>query len=315
MNESTEEVNSSSSSSTSSLPSKDAINSSDELSCSSLTPSNTTTKFNYSLERNLLTVYLTIIIIFSVFFLANISNFHNLQAEFAYTFYWITKIPIDSLGIIVTKIFKRKPKLLFAYFLSHCCSFLVGVILAAYSNSFWDDLNGYLPLEISILTLQIFVIIISSMLVVNEPSLNKYYHWLKFKKIIKKNCKKDIEINFNGVPVSAPFLMNQASKIFDKEYPGLEISPVFVINEPNFLYEELGVFKYYFPSGCIVKVPVYEKLTQVEEERLGTNGIKKKPVGILVLLGDCEVGCAKVTLKEIRLENFKEQVIWRWNKT
>jgi hypothetical protein len=48
---------------------------------------------------------------------------------------------------------------------------------------------------------------------------------------------------FNGVPVAAPFIMNKAYPIFDKAFPGLEMSGVFVNDHKEFSFEETGMYE------------------------------------------------------------------------
>lgn len=81
---------------------------------------------------------------------------------------------------------------------------------------------------------------------------------------------------FNGIPVSATFLLHQSHNLFTNQFPGLEMSPVFAINySDEFTYKETGMFADYgWPTGCIVTVPVFERLSKEEEVRLGNNGIR-----------------------------------------
>ncbi|KAJ3091141.1 hypothetical protein HK102_001555 [Quaeritorhiza haematococci] len=84
--------------------------------------------------------------------------------------------------------------------------------------------------------------------------------------------------------------------------------------EPGYSYKETGAFSAYWPTGCVVEVPVFEKLDQAEEARLGIVGIKKTPVAKLILVGDCQYGCAKVTLMEMRLLKLDGEFVWEWKK-
>ena len=59
-------------------------------------------------------------------------------------------------------------------------------------------------------------------------------------KALSTNAQLQCTPTFNGVPVAAPFLMSRANPIFDKAFPGLELSGVFVIDHPEFMFEETG---------------------------------------------------------------------------
>ncbi|KAJ3021445.1 UNVERIFIED_CONTAM: hypothetical protein HDU68_009620 [Siphonaria sp. JEL0065] len=139
---------------------------------------------------------------------------------------------------------------------------------------------------------------------------------------------------FQGTPVAATLLMHQAVKIFDPQFNDLlEMSPVFVLpenvpdrgaysngNAPDdsdesdmvkeFGYNETGGFLGSWASGVEVKVPVFEKLTQTEESRLGNAGIRKKPVGALVMKGKCSYGCAVVQLMHLQVLKLDGTVVW-----
>ncbi|KAI8909393.1 hypothetical protein DFJ77DRAFT_433484 [Powellomyces hirtus] len=120
---------------------------------------------------------------------------------------------------------------------------------------------------------------------------------------------------FQGVPVAATFLMHQALPRFDKKFPGLELSAVFDMARPEeYVYKEEGLFASVMPSTAIVEVPIFEKLSQVEEAKLGGAGIRKKPVGKVQLKGACSLGCAKVELTEMRVLKNNGDVVWEWKK-
>jgi hypothetical protein len=114
--------------------------------------------------------------------------------------------------------------------------------------------------------------------------------------------------------------MHQAYDIFEKAFPLLEMSAVYSIEGDDFGYEESPAdpnalssqlfSKVFGPSQAQVKLPVYEKLSQAEEERLGTAGIRKSPVGHLILRGECKVGCAQVRLVYIELRKMNGDVVW-----
>jgi hypothetical protein len=131
--------------------------------------------------------------------------------------------------------------------------------------------------------------------------------------------KLECSPTFQGVPVAGTFLIHQSIPYFDKKFPGLEIAGAFVPGETLHSYVEQKVMGLYATS-CKVTIPVYEKLSKQEEERLGKAMLKKPAVGLLVLEGDCKVGCATVQLTSIRLYKLDqdknpvmEHPIWEWN--
>ena len=133
----------------------------------------------------------------------------------------------------------------------------------------------------------------------------------------KLNCSP----MFQGVPVAATFIMNQAIPIFNTKFPGLEVSAVFAPGMPGHVYEEQGGIGSLYPTRCVAEVPVYEKLHEEEEKRLGSAGIRKKPVGILVSRGECKYGCASVVLCELEVLKYTDEgeldrlnPIWVWKK-
>ncbi|KAL3896476.1 MAG: hypothetical protein SGCHY_004046, partial [Lobulomycetales sp.] len=96
----------------------------------------------------------------------------------------------------------------------------------------------------------------------------------------------------------------------------LEVSGVFVNDDKEFSYEETGWLKdILYASGCRVSCPVYEKLSQVEEARLGNAGIRKESVGQLDLVGRCLYGCASVELEEMTLRKPDGVVVWQWRRS
>ncbi|TPX32518.1 hypothetical protein SmJEL517_g04346 [Synchytrium microbalum] len=118
--------------------------------------------------------------------------------------------------------------------------------------------------------------------------------------------------SFNGVPVAATFLMRQAEPIFNKHFPGLELSPVFVMDGINFGYTEQSILGW--ASTATVEVPVYERLSQTEEVRLGTSGLRKGAVGKAYITGGCSYGCAKVVMSEIKVVKMNGEVVWHWTR-
>ncbi|RKO99411.1 hypothetical protein CXG81DRAFT_7177, partial [Caulochytrium protostelioides] len=108
---------------------------------------------------------------------------------------------------------------------------------------------------------------------------------------------------FNGVPVAASFLMFQALPPLDERFPGLQLAPVFDPKDPEFAFEELGWLAPFYPSSAKVTAPMYEKLSEAEESKLGGSNIKKQSVGKMVAYGTCKMGCASVQL--LRVQIFK----------
>lgn len=103
--------------------------------------------------------------------------------------------------------------------------------------------------------------------------------------------------------------MSQAYAPFSAKYPGLELSGVYVINDKDYSYKEQG---WPLASSCSVIVPVYEKLSDIEEQRLGNAGIKKDVVARMHIQGECKYGCASVLLKKIQLCKLDGSVVWSW---
>ncbi|ORY49860.1 hypothetical protein BCR33DRAFT_649159, partial [Rhizoclosmatium globosum] len=107
---------------------------------------------------------------------------------------------------------------------------------------------------------------------------------------------------FQGTPVAATLLMHQAAKIFDKQFDSLlEMSAVFSRMIKEFGYSESGGFLGTWATGVEVIVPVFEKLSETEEARLGSVGIRKRPVGSLKMKGKCTYGCAVVQLMHMQV--------------
>ena len=127
---------------------------------------------------------------------------------------------------------------------------------------------------------------------------------------------------FGGIPVGATFLMHQGLPIFQKEFPGLEMSAVddsdecFYSEKRSIGNHKDGPLDFFLlkligPKEAIVQIPIYERYSQQEEERLGNAGIKKASVGKLTLKGSCDLGCAKVLLKEMILYKGNGQdIVW-----
>ncbi|KAJ3006127.1 hypothetical protein HKX48_000293 [Thoreauomyces humboldtii] len=123
----------------------------------------------------------------------------------------------------------------------------------------------------------------------------------------------DCSPTFQGVPVAATFLMHQALPRFDRKFPGLEISAVFDMARPlEFVYEESGGFV--MASEATVEVPVFERLDEVEEAKLGGAGIRKKAVGRVRIKGTCSLGCAKVEMTEMAVFKVNGDLVWEWKK-
>ncbi|TPX44447.1 hypothetical protein SeMB42_g03197 [Synchytrium endobioticum] len=116
---------------------------------------------------------------------------------------------------------------------------------------------------------------------------------------------------FNGVPVAATFLMRQAEPVFNKQFPGLEISSVYVVDGQHFAYSESSLFGL-FASSATVRVPIYERLPREEEMRLASAGLRKHPVGEAIISGSCSYGCAKVVITDIKVVKMNGDEVWTW---
>jgi hypothetical protein len=86
-------------------------------------------------------------------------------------------------------------------------------------------------------------------------------------------------MKINGVRVGLVQLLSQTQDVFEREFPGLETGVALVPGKPLNEYTE------HWFSTARLQVPVYEKLVEEEEKRLGMNGIEKKPVGYLLVQG------------------------------
>jgi hypothetical protein len=91
------------------------------------------------------------------------------------------------------------------------------------------------------------------------------------------------------------------------------MSAIFVSDSPDhpeYVYREGGVLKSIWPTSVEVEIPIFERLTDAEEARLGNAGIRKKPVGKLVMHGECQYGCAMVTLKDLKVLKTNGEEVW-----
>lgn len=98
----------------------------------------------------------------------------------------------------------------------------------------------------------------------------------------------ELYILIAGIPVACMFLPFQAQAVFNSEFPGLEISPVYLDDTKGFTCEEFGGLLGFYPTSTVVSIPVYERKSAIEEARMGTNGIRKVAVGSLRISGDCK---------------------------
>jgi hypothetical protein len=126
---------------------------------------------------------------------------------------------------------------------------------------------------------------------------------------------------FQGIPVAGTLLIHQSIPYFQAQFPKLEVCGVFAPSEEFHEYIETGHTFGVYPTGCRISIPIYEKLSIEEEERLGKALLKKPVVGVMVIEGECKVGCATATIKSInvyRLNSLKkpdyEKPIWSWIK-
>lgn len=88
-------------------------------------------------------------------------------------------------------------------------------------------------------------------------------------------------------------------------------------NYSEYNYREFGgmfPFERLFPSNCEVIVPIFEKLSQLEEARLGEAGITKPVIGRLKIIGECSTGCAKVRLQKMILYKLNGEIVWTWDR-
>jgi hypothetical protein len=144
--------------------------------------------------------------------------------------------------------------------------------------------------------------------------------WIAAFPLIIIPCHKPIDCSptFAGVPVAATFLMHQAYGKFESQFPGLSLPSVFDSNSSDYEYYESsttwGKFtdKIFGPSEATIIIPVYERYSELEEERLGSAGIKKSPVGKLKATGVCQIGCARVLLTEMTLFKLNNDIVWKY---
>ncbi|KAJ3293562.1 hypothetical protein HDU76_007029 [Blyttiomyces sp. JEL0837] len=139
--------------------------------------------------------------------------------------------------------------------------------------------------------------------------------------------------------------MHQALPYFDAQFPGLEMSAVFVMDPTSnahakakikskegttsggdqqveteieidkvtgqhYVYIENGLVPSVWPTSVHIEVPIFERLSATEEAKLGAAGIRKSAVGKLVLEGKCKYGCAMVELGYMRVEKVDGEVVW-----
>lgn len=118
---------------------------------------------------------------------------------------------------------------------------------------------------------------------------------------------------FNGGPMAATLLMRQAAPVFGAQFPGLEMAPIYVVGHPDFAYGETGFLNLVYPSGNYCEVPLFQKLSDREEADLGQAGVRKKPIGRVVMRGECRYGCAQVLLVEVEVLRGDGEVVWKWS--
>ncbi|KAJ1568579.1 hypothetical protein HK405_000380, partial [Cladochytrium tenue] len=80
--------------------------------------------------------------------------------------------------------------------------------------------------------------------------------------------------------------------------------------EREFAYAESGVLAPAWPTAARAEVPLFERLSEQEEASLGSAGVRKQPVGKLVMIGTCTYGCAKVRLRELRVYSAEGRLVW-----
>ncbi|KAH6573747.1 hypothetical protein BASA50_005133 [Batrachochytrium salamandrivorans] len=124
---------------------------------------------------------------------------------------------------------------------------------------------------------------------------------------------------FQGVPVAATFLIHQAIPVVTEALPGLEVSAVFSPELGGHMYEETGGILGVYRTGAVVELPMFERTTPEEAQRLGVAGIFKEAVGVLRATGECKYGCATVRLLTLTLYALnedgqldRENPVWTW---
>lgn len=106
---------------------------------------------------------------------------------------------------------------------------------------------------------------------------------------------------------------NNSDKENDKEGNKEESSTGMTIPDAHhFNFTESGGI--IWSNHCEASIPIYKKLSKHEEMELGTAGLRKKPVGVLVMKGECRYGCAQVVLMEWVVRKLDGEVVWRWTK-
>ncbi len=90
------------------------------------------------------------------------------------------------------------------------------------------------------------------------------------------------------------------------------MSPVFIMDHPDFRYDEFGLLKALWIDRVEIELPVFERLDDKEEAKLGANGIRKSPVGSVVLVGRCSLNCAKVQLVCMQVKKKDGTIVWEW---
>jgi hypothetical protein len=109
--------------------------------------------------------------------------------------------------------------------------------------------------------------------------------------------------------------MRQASPVFDAQFPGLEMAAIYVPNHPDFVYTETSavpLLQLLYPTGCTVEVPVFQRLSDREEAELGHSGVRKKPIGRVVIRGECRYACSQVLMVEMTVVRGDGTVVWTW---
>lgn len=145
---------------------------------------------------------------------------------------------------------------------------------------------------------------------------------LPFQFLLKRLPAIAASPTFEGIPVAATLLIHQAYPRFSKAFPGLELSPAFSPGKDGHFYKEEGGLFGIYPTSCKVGIPIYERLSQLEESRIGQALLMKPVVAILILTGECSVGCASASLS--RMELFKvdeaknprsDALVWMWEES
>jgi hypothetical protein len=86
---------------------------------------------------------------------------------------------------------------------------------------------------------------------------------------------------FNNTPFPVTVLPLQSHPVLRTYFAQLQLAPVYVPEADFNSYRQNGMM---WPTECTVTMPVYRKISEAQEMRLGANGIQKMPVGYLEMV-------------------------------